>query len=47
MISEADMSAGASCPPCASSRVPLLFIHAQIQIREIQERRRDLMDARA
>lgn len=33
--------------PCPFSRVPLLFIHAQIQIREIQERRRDLMNARA
>ncbi|GCE81669.1 hypothetical protein MSKU3_3144 [Komagataeibacter oboediens] len=45
MISEADMSSGKSCLSRAASRVPLLFIHAQIQIREIQERRRDLMDA--
>lgn len=46
MICEADMSAGTSYLHCASSCVPLLFIHAQIQIGEIEERRRDLMDAR-
>ena len=47
MIYEADMSAGASCLPCSSSRAPLLFIYAQIQVCEIQDGRRGLMDARA
>ena len=45
MICEVDMSAGTSYLHCASSCVPLLFIHAQIQIGEIQDGRRDLKRA--